>query len=268
MPWSCFSAQRYLSYDSAVKSSYYSLLQADLRPHYYPHIGNVILLLHFLTQFQSNRVSPMVTSRLNCLFNESVASISFFQFFSSLTFLNRPVIIAYKNYSQFILFQLLSILSIDFLRFFIFSAQCCCQLSVHLLSPLMRVVMPAWKLIIGYVKNVARATSFPSRYCSLLFHDSLFDFQECDGCIEPAPARVKASAIASKGLRLRPLVAAARQVNANHYITFFYSLLYFFKIIMLVTHTIFIFYIVMFRVYNYYSLCSVHIYHNHHWFLF
>ena len=88
--------------------------------------------------------------------------------------------------------------------------------------------MSTWKLIIGYV-NVARATTFPCRYCVLLFHDSLFDLQECDQCAYDAPARVNASAVASEGLRLRPLVAAARHVNARHCITFFDSIFSFFN---------------------------------------
>jgi hypothetical protein len=44
----------------------------------------------------------------------------------------------------------------------------------------------------------------------------LFDSKECEHCESPAPARGNPSAVASEGLRLRPLVAAARHVSARH----------------------------------------------------
>ena len=68
----------------------------------------------------------------------------------------------------------------------------------------------------GCVRRVASATRPPTRYYSFIFDYSLFDLQECEDCASPAPARGNPSAVASEGLRLRPLVAAARHVSARH----------------------------------------------------
>ena len=70
--------------------------------------------------------------------------------------------------------------------------------------------------------RVPPATRAPTRFYSFIFHNSLFDLQNCEVCDSRAPASANPAAVVSEGLRLRPFVAAARLVSARHCTALFF----------------------------------------------